>query len=441
MSLAAGTRVGPYEVIAPLGAGGMGEVYRARDTRLLRDVALKVLPATLAHDEDRLRRFEVEARAASLLNHPNILAVHDVGRFDGAPFVVSELLEGESLRQRLQGGGGLAAHRSLDYAVQIANGLAAAHERGIIHRDLKPENVFVTRDGHVKILDFGLAKLTLPEHETGADDSATLTRQTDPGKVLGTVGYMSPEQVRGKPADHRSDVFSFGALLYEMLSGRRAFKGDSAVETLNAILKEEPPDLLETQRHLPPGLERIVRHCLEKRPEDRFQSARDLAFDLQSISAASGTSPSRPLVESRTRRVLKAASRVLLVLLPMAGAFWAGHESGKEPTPTYRRVTFRRGTVASARFGGDSNSLVYTAAWYGGALELYAGRPESPEARTLGLGEAKVVAVTATGEMAVLTALALARRSTHPGTRLDRGRRSPRDPRERGLGGLDARRV
>src|SRR4029079_14212533 len=197
MSLSPGMQVGPYEVLAPLGAGGMGEVYRARDTRLLRDVALKVLPTGLARDEDRLRRFEVEARAASLLDHPNIVAIHDVGRFDGAPFVVSELLEGESLRQRLQCGG-LSAHRGLDYAVQIAQGLAAAHERGIVHRDLKPENVFVTRDGHVKILDFGLAKLTRPEHEARGEDSATLTRQTDPGKVLGTVGYMSPEQVRGK---------------------------------------------------------------------------------------------------------------------------------------------------------------------------------------------------------------------------------------------------
>jgi serine/threonine protein kinase len=286
MNLAPGTRIGPYEIASLLGAGGMGEVYRARDPRLRRDVALKILPASLAADEERLRRFEVEAQAASALSHPNIIAIHDVGRHDGTPYVVSELLEGETLRERLESGP-LAPRRAVEVAGQIAQGLAAAHERGIVHRDLKPENVIVTRDGHVKILDFGLAKLL--QAVPGADESRTFTRDTDPGKVLGTVGYMSPEQVRGQAVDLRSDIFSLGAVLYEMISGRRAFKGDSAVETLNAILKDEPPQIADSGRLLPPGLERVVRHCLEKRPEDRFQSARDLAFDLQSVSVASGS--------------------------------------------------------------------------------------------------------------------------------------------------------
>jgi Tol biopolymer transport system component len=408
MNFSPGTRVGPYEILSLLGAGGMGEVYRARDTRLLRDVAVKVLPAALVADEDRLRRFEVEARAASLLSHPNIVALYDVGRHDGSPFVVSELLQGETLRQRLEAGA-LSAHRALDYAVQVAQGLAAAHEKGIVHRDLKPENLFVTEDGHVKILDFGLAKLAGDEALGSGEDSATVTRQTDPGKVLGTVGYMSPEQVRGKPADHRSDIFSFGAILYETLSGRRAFKGDSAVETLNAILKDEPADLLETQRHLPPGLERVVRHCLEKRPEDRFQSARDLAFDLQSVSAASGSGPAPALAGPGARRGVRAALRALLLLLPAAAAFWAGRESAERPAPTYRRVTFRRGTIAAARFAGDPGSLVYTAAWYGGAPEVYAGRLESPDARSLGL-HARVEAVSSSGEMALLLPPRTARR-------------------------------
>ena len=400
-TLAAGEQLGPYQVVSLLGAGGMGEVYRARDTRLLRDVALKILPASVAGDEDRLRRFEVEARAASVLNHPNIVAIHDLGRHAGAPFVVSELLEGETLRQRLEAGA-LSAHRAVDYGVQIAQGLSAAHERGIVHRDLKPENLFVTRDGHVKILDFGLAKLTQPDGGQAVEDSATVTRQTDPGKVLGTVGYMSPEQVRGKPADHRSDIFSFGAVLYEMLSGRRAFRGDSAVETLNAILKEEPPDLLDSQRHLPPSLERVVRHCLEKRPEDRFQSTRDLAFDLQSVSAASGSGTARVLAEAGGRRGRRAALLGLAALLALAAAFWAGHESAERPLPSYKRVTFRRGTIASARFAGEAGSLVYSAAWYGRPPEIFSGRIESPDARALGLEGARVQAVAANGEMAIL---------------------------------------
>jgi len=284
MPLSRGDHLGPYEVCGLLGAGGMGEVYRARDPRLDREVAIKVLPEDVASDSERLRRFEKEAKAAGALNHSNVLVVYDVGTHEGRPYLVTELLEGDTLRERM--GGPLPAGRAVEHAVQIARGLAAAHDKGIVHRDLKPENLFVTRDGLIKILDFGLAKLRGPEgqpHRSEADGE-TVSRTTDPGAVIGTAGYMSPEQVRGRSVDHRSDIFSFGAVLYEMLSGRRAFRGDSGVEVLNAILKEEPPDINRAESSFPPQLMRVLKRCLEKRPEDRFQSARDLAFDLEAVS-------------------------------------------------------------------------------------------------------------------------------------------------------------
>ncbi|MEP6994073.1 MAG: protein kinase [Acidobacteriota bacterium] len=287
MSLAAGTKLGPYEIVALLGAGGMGEVYRARDTRLKRDVAVKVLPASMSADPERLRRFESEAEAASALNHPNILSIYDIGTEAGAPYIVSELLEGETLRMRLSGGA-FTPRRAIGHALQIAQGLAAAHEKGIAHRDLKPENIFVTFDGRVKILDFGLAKLTQPEGAGASQTNLpTVTPGTEPGVVLGTLGYMAPEQVRGKGADARSDIFSFGAILYEMLSGRRAFHGETAADTISAILTRDPPELSETNRRVPESLDRIVRHCLEKSPEARFHSASDIAFDLEAISGTS----------------------------------------------------------------------------------------------------------------------------------------------------------
>src|ERR1700680_3195418 len=284
MALASGTKLGPYEIVAPAGGGGMGEVYRARDARLNRDVAIKVLPAGFARDPERLRRFQQEAQAAAGANHPNILAVHDFGEHDGSPYMITEFLEGETWRERLRPGT-LPVRKATDYAEQVARGLAAAHDKGIVHRDLKPENIFVTRDGRVKILDFGLAKLTRPEG-VPATDAPTVASQTDPGVVMGTVGYMSPEQVKGQTADHRSDLFSLGAILYEMVSGRRAFRGETSVETMSAILKEDTPELTETNRSVPPVMERIVRHCLEKNPEERFQSARDVAFNLQSLSGS-----------------------------------------------------------------------------------------------------------------------------------------------------------
>ncbi len=283
MTHEAGTKLGRYEIRSKLGAGGMGEVYRARDEKLNRDVAIKVLPAALSEDAERLHRFEQEAQAAGALNHPNILVIYDVGTNERAPYVVSELLEGESLRDRLDHGP-LSSRKAIEYGTQIARGLAAAHARGIVHRDLKPDNLFITRDEHVKILDFGLAKLVQrATAETVQTDVATRKVHTDPGTVMGTVGYMAPEQLRGQGLDHRADIFSFGAVLYEMLSGRRAFRGDSAIETLNAILKEEPPPITDTNPNIAPALERVVWHCLEKAPDHRFQSASDVAFALESL--------------------------------------------------------------------------------------------------------------------------------------------------------------
>ena len=286
MTIESGTRLGSYVIESPLGAGGMGEVYRAKDTGLNRTVAVKVLPRETAGDASAAARFEREAKAVAALNHPNILSIFDFDTDDGQAYAVMELLDGDTLRERL-GNGALPTRKAVEYAAAIARGLAAAHDKGIIHRDLKPENVIITRDEQVKILDFGLAKQTL------AGDGQTMSLEesaTRPGAVLGTVGYMSPEQVRGQQADSRSDIFSLGAILYEMLSGERAFQGDSAVETMSAILKHDPPELSRANADLPAGLERVVRHCLEKQPEARFQSASDLAFDLESGSWASGSS-------------------------------------------------------------------------------------------------------------------------------------------------------
>ncbi len=289
MTLRSGTELGPYEVVSPLGAGGMGEVYRARDTRLGRDVAIKVLPEALATDSDRLRRFEQEARTIAALNHPNILGIHDIGTHDGAPFLVSEFLDGQTLREKLVSGP-LPVRRAIEYALGIARGLAAAHEKGIVHRDLKPENVFVTRDGRIKVLDFGLAKLVRPEdnHETAVTLTSPLS---SPGAVMGTVGYMSPEQVRGEAIDPRSDVFSFGAVLYEMLTGERAFKRETSAETMTAILREEPPALSDNGLQGPPELQRILARCLEKSVTRRFQSASDLGFAMESLSGTSSGIP------------------------------------------------------------------------------------------------------------------------------------------------------
>ena len=289
-----GTHLGPYEILGLIGAGGMGEVYRAKDTRLGRDVAIKVLPAEFAAEPDRLRRFEQEARAVAALAHPNILAIHDVGTHEAAPFIVTELLEGETLRDRLNAGG-LTVSKAVEAAVQIAQGLSAAHAIGIIHRDLNPANVVVTKVGHVKILDFGIAKLTQPE--VTADPFAPTVGaapSTDSGAVLGTMGYTSPEQLRGQPADARSDIFSFGCVLYEMLAGRSPFLKATGAETITAIMSEDPPALAASGRQVPPALQEIVHRCLEKRPEDRFSSAHDLALALRAFSGSGQTPATVP---------------------------------------------------------------------------------------------------------------------------------------------------
>jgi Tol biopolymer transport system component len=397
VSLSSGTRLGPYEIVEPIGAGGMGEVYRAKDPRLGRDVAIKVLPASFSQDADRLRRFEQEAKAAGLLNHPNVTAVYDVGTHDGAPYVVQELLEGETLRGVLAGGK-LAPRRAVDYAVQIAHGLAAAHEKGIVHRDLKPENVFVTNDGRVKILDFGLAKLTQQEKEPAATDLPTATRGTEPGVVLGTIGYMSPEQVRGKTADARSDIFSFGAILYEALSGKRAFTGDSAADTMSAILREDPPELSVTNQSVSPALERIVRHCLEKSPERRFHSAHDLAFDLEALSTPSGLAAAPPDRGRRRIRLAPLAALAAAAAIAAAG-YLVGRRGAEKPPLSFLQLTFRRGSISAARFGPDGQSFVYSARWEGALPRIFTGRAGTAESTPLAMPNAALAGVSARGEL------------------------------------------
>ncbi len=320
MALTAGLKLGPYEIQSPLGAGGMGEVYRATDTRLGREVALKILPGSFARDADHLRRFEQEARAVAALNHPNILAIHDIGQYEGSPFLVSELLEGESLRATIDRGA-LPQRKTIEYGVQIAHGLAAAHEKGIVHRDLKPENIFVTRDGRIKILDFGLAKLAQNAGPDSSELTLTNVQHTAPGVVMGTASYMAPEQVRGEGSDPRTDIFAFGGVLYEMLSGVRAFRRDTAAETMTAVLKDDPPEFASSSRMISPTLERIVRRCLEKSPDQRFQSARDLSFALGALSGTESSPVARAAaISGRTSswRWLAAA----LALVAVAAATW-----------------------------------------------------------------------------------------------------------------------
>jgi eukaryotic-like serine/threonine-protein kinase len=314
MLLAAGSRLDAYEIIAPLGAGGMGEVYRARDTLLKRDVAIKVLPDYWSRDTDRLQRFELEAQATAALNHPNIVSIFHVGQYNGSPYIVTELLQGESLRDRLRRGP-MRLRETCDLGVNIARGLASAHDAGIVHRDLKPENLFVTKDGRLKILDFGLAKLLQPQTVSEDAPTATIQQQTDPGHVVGTVGYMAPEQVRGGAADARTDIFAFGVILYEMLTGRRAFQKDTSAETMSAILNEEPPPVSQTGQGFPPPLQRIVSRCLEKKPEQRFQHASDLGFALETLSDSGSTAIAavgQPV--SGKRRIWIAAAAIAIAI-------------------------------------------------------------------------------------------------------------------------------
>jgi len=400
---------GKYRIIDEIGRGGMGVVYRAHDESINRDVAIKVLPPEFASDPDRLRRFEQEARAAGQLNHPNILVVYDVGAHEGAPYIITELLEGESLRDRLRSGS-LPARKAVETTVQIAQGLAAAHEKHIIHRDLKPDNIFIMKDGHAKILDFGLAKLAAPRSSDELAEAATLTEATQAGMVLGTVGYMSPEQVLGKPLDARSDLFSLGVMLYEMLSGDRPFHKGSAPETMAAILKEEPPDLAETGKSVPPGLDRIVRHCLEKEPSSRFQSARDVSFALESLSQSTTATTGLPRPTIGKKKLAMITLGVILLAASYAGLFLWTNLSVRASVPSYKRITLRHGTVLSARFTPDFQSVVYSAAWGGKPAELFMQRVASADARPLGVSDTSIKVVgTAGGSVAVVRGNAFAK--------------------------------
>jgi len=405
MTLAAGTKLGAYEILGQIGAGGMGEVYKAKDTRLARDVAIKVLPEEFFEGEERRARFEREAKLLAALNHPNIASVYSFEEISGRHLLVQELLEGETLRSALAGGR-LSQRKAIDFALQIVHGLAAAHEKGIVHRDLKPENLFVTKDGRVKILDFGLAKLTHQEEGGKATNVPTASAGTEPGVVMGTLGYMSPEQVKGKPADARSDIFSFGAILYEMLSGRRAFHGDSAAETMSAILREDPPELSVTNQNISPGLDRVVRHCIEKNPEQRFHSAHDLAFDLEALSGTSGARAVAVATGRPAPRIGKLPLAGLVVAALAAGLFGGRAIWKKAPDvpPSFKRLTYGRGPIASARFAPDGQMIVYAASWEGAQEpQLYSVRAESPESLRLALPAGQVESISSKGEMLMLS--------------------------------------
>jgi len=400
VSLSAGTRIGPYEIVSPLGAGGMGEVYRARDPRLGRQVAIKILPRLADASSMKLQRFEREARATGALNHPNILAIYDIGVHEGLPYLVSELLEGETLLARLRHGP-LAQHKAIEYGKQIVAGLAAAHARGIVHRDLKPENIFLTKDGVIKILDFGLAKW-FGEPGDSRPGLKTAAPQTEAGVLVGTVSYMSPEQIRGEDLDHRSDIFAFGLVLYEMLAGIRAFDGKSAAETIAATLYQEPPEFPESS-HPSLQVEQIVRHCLEKKPDDRYQSARDLQFQLDALTGVlvSATRQRSGRFGIPPRRLRTTAIAASFLALGAVTAFLAARLLSQAPLPTFQQLTFRRGAVQSARFAPDGGTVIYSAAWEGGPLQLFSARPDSPESRAFEIPSADILSVSPTGELAI----------------------------------------
>ncbi len=411
MTISPGSRFGPYEVIAPLGAGGMGEVYRARDVRLGREVALKVLPEEVSRDTDRLARFEQEARSASALNHPNIVTIHDIGQSESVSYIAMELIEGQTVRE-IVAEGPMPLRRILSIAPQIAEGLAKAHSAGIVHRDLKPENVMVSRDGYVKILDFGLSKLVAPESgEVSA--MPTLARpETHPGTVLGTVAYMSPEQASGRALDYRSDQFSFGSILYEMAAGEKAFQRDTAAETMSAIIRDDPEPLAKLRPQTPPPLRWIIERCLAKDPEERYASTRDLARDLAGardrISEASSAAESILAVPARRRGLspVLAAAAVVALGIVAAPFVWRGLPGRPSSSPPrFHQLTFRRGMINNARFAPDGQTVLYGATWTGEKMRVYATRPGSPESWAPDLGNESwdILAVSPSGELAVVS--------------------------------------
>ena len=397
MTLAAGSRLGPYEILAPLGAGGMGEVYRARDMRLAREVAIKVLPAGLASDASRLKRFEKEARSASALNHPNIVTIYDIGSESGVSYIAMERVEGETLRKLLVGGA-LPVKKLLAAGTQIADGLARAHEAGIVHRDLKPENVMVTKDGLVKILDFGLAKLTRVESGEGESHLPTMTG-TSPGMVVGTAGYMSPEQASGEQVDFRSDQFSLGSILYEMATGKRAFLKQTGAEILSAIIREEPEPVSSINPVVPPPLRWLIERCLAKDADERYGTTRDLAKELSTVrdrlpeTIGSGSSPAAA-VGWRRRRAVFLANLGLLMGLAAAIVLLAGRHQKSAPVPRFQRLTFHRAFYGAARFAPGGTVV------YNDSNELFTTIPGSIESRRLGI-EGFVLSVSALGELAV----------------------------------------
>ncbi|HEY1249928.1 MAG TPA: protein kinase [Thermoanaerobaculia bacterium] len=415
VTLSAGTRLGPFEILAPIGAGGMGEVYRAKDTRLGREVAVKVLSPEFAADADRRKRFEQEARAASALNHPNIVTIYEIGSSAETIFIAMELVDGKTLREVLLAGG-VPVRRMLDYGYQMADGLARAHAAGIVHRDLKPENVMVSKDGAVKILDFGLAKLL---KEQPQDTSNVPTAQaTQAGMVLGTVGYMSPEQASGKPLDFRSDQFALGSILYEMATGKRAFQRGTTAETLTAIIREEPEPVARIAASVPAHFRWIVERCLQKDPEERYASTRDLARDVRAVrehlseTSVSGvvsgaTAPAAPPRRGSFGKWAAVAAAVL-------AAFAAGmllQSRSKVPPPSYQQITFGSGTIRTARFAPDGQTIVYSAGWNGTPLKLSLKHPSSPDSLPLELPSANLLSISPSGEMAI----AIDCKSNHPG--------------------------
>ena len=397
-----GATLGPYRILDKLGEGGMGEVYRARDSRLDREVAIKVLPTSVAADPDRRARFEREAKAVAALSHPNILAIHDVGVQGETTYAVTELLDGETLRERLNQHGALPVRKAIDVAVQIARGLAAAHGKGLVHRDLKPENVFLLKDGQVKILDFGLARQTV---EPGASGATATAAMTDPGTVMGTVGYMAPEQVRGQTMDARTDLFAFGAVLYEMLSGQRAFQRETPADTMTAILKEDPPELSATRADLSPALDRIVRHCLEKNAAERFQTARDVAFALEafsgtSLTAVSGAIPAAS-APARWRRPLTMA---VVALVALATGVLADRAIRPAPASVaFETKTWDSEWITNARFAPDGQTIVFSAATTGNVPQLFVIRPGAVTSQPVGERGVHLLSISSKGELAVIT--------------------------------------
>ena len=423
MTLPVGSSLGPFKILARLGAGGMGEVYRARDLRLNRELAIKVLPESLAKDAGFLARFQSEAQAASALNHPNIVTIHDVGSSDGVSYILMELVDGKTVRELLHGGAP-PLRKAVEIASQVAEGLAAAHAKGIVHRDLKPENLIVSRDGIVKILDFGIAKATPLDARPGEETAPLEVKATQPGSVLGTVGYMSPEQAAGRAIDFRSDQFALGTILYELLTGRRPWKRDSAAETLTAIIREEPqPPIAAAAPSTPTALRWILDRCLAKDPEERYASSRDLARDLGTVKNRLGelrgvdsVAPTRAGLGSRLG--WRAALAAVLAAAALASGLWLGSRlrHGESKLPQWTQFGFRRGTLWHARFAPDGQTVVYSAAWDGGPQRLFSTRPGSTETRTLELPPGLLLAISSKSEVAFLRNLHLGHELHQPGT-------------------------